>query len=187
VIGYRCWKIWEAPVPIVWRLLTICGLLAVIFPASADEMMRPLAESGEWLATAHYASMTSPPDVCLAINSAHGFAFRVDESSIQIRIINQNWSLPVGVQGNIDVTVGSWTHDFLIEDNSDTSVSADVPPDVLNDMFDKMDHASSMSVTAGKALPFVVSLLGSTRVTNAFRTCAGLKGNAPSPGSNPFQ
>ena len=50
-----------------------------------------------------------------------------------------------------------------------------------------MDAASAMIVTVGKAKPVTVSLIGSTKATNAFRTCAGINGNPKAPGSNPFE
>ena len=54
-------------------------------------------------------------------------------------------------------------------------------------MFAAMDKAEGMSVTIGKARLFQVSLNGSTRAINAFRTCAGINSNAKTPGSNPFE
>ncbi len=50
-----------------------------------------------------------------------------------------------------------------------------------------MDNSAIMTVTVGKAKPLAVSLVGSTRVTNAFRTCAGINSNAKTPGGNPFE
>jgi hypothetical protein len=50
-----------------------------------------------------------------------------------------------------------------------------------------MGKSASMAATIGKAKPKTSSLSGSTKVTNAFRTCAGIHSNAASPGSNPFQ
>jgi hypothetical protein len=44
-----------------------------------------------------------------------------------------------------------------------------------------------MTVTGGKAKSFSVSLAGSTKTTNVFRTCAGIKSDAPSGGDNPFK
>jgi hypothetical protein len=66
-------------------------------------------------------------------------------------------------------------------------ISAVVDTPSIQPMLDAMAKASAMSVTAGKAAPISVSLLGSSKVLNAFRTCAGIAGSAPGAGSNPFQ
>ncbi len=52
-------------------------------------------------------------------------------------------------------------------------------------MFQAMDKAATMTLTVGK-VKRVVSLSGSTKSTNAFRTCAGFKGAPATSGSNPF-
>jgi hypothetical protein len=104
-----------------------------------------------------------------------------------IRESNESWSLPSGVSGEVLVTIGDWSNTFEIDDNTDTMVNAEAAPDVVSAMFAAMDKASAMTVTAGKAKPFSVSLTGSTKATNAFLTCAGIKSNAPGGGDNPFK
>jgi hypothetical protein len=85
------------------------------------------------------------------------------------------------------ISVSDYTQTLPIDDNTASTVNAEMPDTVASDLFSKMDHASMMLVTVGKAKPINVSLAGSTRVTNAFRTCADIRGNSGSPGSNPFQ
>jgi len=167
-------------------LLTGGMLVGVVSGAVADEGMVPLAQSGDWIAFAHHESMTAPFDVCIAANVEGRLAFRSDFHGVQIRVTDQTWSLPANVQGSITITVGTFKHQFDINDNTNTMVNAEVPEDVLYPMFDQMEHSGVMFVTVGKSKPAPVSLTGSTKVTNAFRTCAGIKSNAPSPGSNPF-
>jgi hypothetical protein len=156
-------------------------------PAFADEMVVPLAQSGEWMTSAHKASITARPDMCLTFSLNSGVAFRADANGDQIRVVDPKWSLPADVEGNVTISVGSWKGTFKIDDNTDTMVNAEIEKDDIIAMFVAMDTNASMSVTVGKAKPFVVSLVGSTKSTNAFRTCAGLKSNSPTPGSNPFQ
>lgn len=160
---------------------------AVAHCAWADEQMVPLAVSGDWIALAHRESMIARPDVCAVINGQSGLAFRSDADGTQIRITDEHWTLPVNVEGSIAVSVGDWKTSFDIDDNTDTMVNAEVPADVVLPMFAAMDKAASMSITVGKAKPFPVSLAGSTRATNAFRTCAGIEGSPTTPGSNPFK
>ncbi|CAH2606457.1 protein of unknown function (plasmid) [Rhodovastum atsumiense] len=68
-------------------------------------------------------------------------------------------------------------------------VVADVDEDDMIKLFSAMDAASAMVVTAGKAQPVSVSLAGSTKATNAFRTCARIGGKPKSadPEGNPFE
>jgi hypothetical protein len=162
-------------------------LLGFSLRAHADEGIIPLAESGDWAALAHHTSMTAPPDVCLAMNAAQGIALRADENGVQFRVSNSSWSLPAGVQGTIIVQVDDLKLSLDIDGNTAEMVDAEISNDNLVAMFGKMDKSGSMYVTVGKAKPLVVSLAGSTKATNAFRTCAGVKSNAPSAGSNPFQ
>ncbi len=164
-------------------LLTFCTIAG----AQAEESLVPTAESGDWVALEHRESMTDRADVCLALNIPTGVAFRSDGTSVQIRVMNKSWSLPVSVRGALIVSVSEWKQSFDINDNTANMVNAEVPEEAATALFLKMDHASTMHVTAGTARPIDVSLSGSTRVTNAFRTCAGIDGNASSPGSNPFQ
>jgi hypothetical protein len=167
--------------------LVVVGVFGLSGVGMADEEMIPLAESGEWVAVAHHVSMTAPPDVCIAMNLARGTAFRADENGVQFRVQDQKWSLPSDVQGNISVTIGSWKQSFDIDSNTSVMVSSEVSSDIALEMFSEMDKSSSMSVTVWKEKPNIVSLTGSTKATNAFRTCAGIKSNAESPGSNPFK
>jgi len=108
-------------------------------------------------------------------NSAQGVAFRADENTVQLRVMDSRWSLPSNVEGSVSITIGVWSQFFEIDDNTSDSVNAEVAADVLTDLFAQMDKATSMSVTVGKAKPFQVSLAGSTKATNAFLTCAGIK------------
>lgn len=50
-----------------------------------------------------------------------------------------------------------------------------------------MDKAAAMAVTVGKAKPISVSLTGSSKAANAFRTCAGIEGGSGKGGENPFK
>ncbi|HEY4041387.1 MAG TPA: hypothetical protein VGM32_06020 [Rhodopila sp.] len=130
--------------------------------------------------------MTARPDVCLAINS-HGIAFRSNEDGVQLRVIDHRWSLPSGVTGSVTVGVGGWSQSFDIDDNTSEMVNAETPQDDLAEMFSRMDKATSMTIAVGKAKPLQVSLVGSTKATTAFRTCAGVTSNSASPESNPFK
>jgi len=161
-------------------------LIAWGVPASADEVMVPLAQGGEWITSAHRASLTARPDMCLTADFESGIAIRADGHGIQIRIINSRWSLPAGVIGDVAISVGGWKETFKIDDNTDTMINSEIDEDDALAMFAAMDANASMSVTVGKAKPFPVSLVGSTKATNAFRTCAGLKGANQAPGVNPF-
>ena len=168
-------------------LFVTASILASFSFAMADEQIRPLVASGDWIAFAHYPSMTARPDVCVAGNVSQGVSIRADPASVQFRVTNTSWSLPLNVEGVITVVAGPWSHTFEIDDNTDSMVNAPVPSDVVAPLFAAMDAASAMIVTVGKAKPVTVSLIGSTKATNAFRTCAGINSNSKAPGSNPFE
>lgn len=168
-------------------LLLVAIFGGVAAPAVADELMVPLAASNTWAAAAHKSSMVDPPDVCIAIETQSHFALRADETGVQLRLSDDSWSLPSGVTGQIEVKIGGYDQSFGIDDNTDTMVNAEVSEDQTSSLLDAIAQGSSMQVIAGKSKPIIVSLIGSSTVLNAFRTCAGISGSASSTGSNPFQ
>jgi hypothetical protein len=155
--------------------------------AKADEQMRVLAESGNWIALSHSDSMIDAPDLCLVSSGdTPAVAFRKDDNTFQLRVSDKDWSLPTGVNGQVTLTVGQWTHTFNIDDNTNDTVNAEIDTGLVDTMFGAMDNASTMVVKVGNAKPYDVSLLGSTVATNAFRTCAGFDSHGNTAGSNPF-
>ena len=165
------------------------ALLASLMPppAWADEGLQVIAASGNWFAVVHKESSISPPDVCGAGSGTSGLVLRIDSDTAEIRMQNEKWSLPANVVGQMTIAVGDWKKTYDIVENTANMVTSLVDKSDMESMITAMDKAASMSVTVGNAAPIPVSLSGSTVVTNAFRTCAGLHGNAATPGSNPFQ
>ena len=153
----------------------------------ADEQVVPLAINGDWAAAEYRPSMITPPDVCLLTSGTGHIALRADSDAVQFRVVNDNWALPAHVSGDIAVTVGNWTTTLTIDDSTDTMVNAEIDKDVVVPMLNAMDKANSMSVTVGKAKSFQVSLAGSMRAANAFRTCARIPGATNASGANPFE
>ena len=154
--------------------------------ARADDQMRPIAVSGGWIAMIHQASLVSPPDVCLAVNPEAKVGFRSDAETLEIRAWNSDWSLPANLTGTVEVHVQEWAGTFDIDGNNNETIYAGMSPLIAEEMFAAMDKSASMTVKVGKSVR-TVSLTGSTKVTNAFRTCAGMKGAPGTAGSNPFQ
>jgi hypothetical protein len=158
--------------------------------AWADENIVPLAENGSWNAMAHHPSMLAPPDVCVAtsqVNESQNFIFRASVTGNEIRLVDRRWTLPTGVEGTIKIAVGAWTGAFDVSANTADMVDAEISKEDLLAMLTAMDKSSTMTVIIGKTKPIGVSLSGSTTVTNAFLTCAGIKGGVKAPGANPFQ
>jgi hypothetical protein len=166
--------------------LTILAVLASA-PAGADEGLYPLAAGGDWVAVAHKDSLVAPPDVCVALALGGKVGFRADANYFQIRVMDNSWSLPPNVEGTVTISVGQWKQELDIDDNTANTVNITTTEPDISDLFDAMDKAITMTVTVGKAPPFNVSLAGSTRVTNAFRTCAGMQASPKGSGSNPFK
>jgi hypothetical protein len=170
-------------IPIILGLALAVSLAA---PAWADEQIIPLAQSGSWIAFEHRPSMMESPDACAASAMSGAMALRSDGTTVEIRSGNKTWSLPADVQGSISFTVNGDTYSFAIVSNTDTMVSADVDADKVQPILDDMAKASTLALTIGKAKPVSVSLSGSSKALNAFRTCAGIGGGAADGGANPF-
>ncbi len=156
-------------------------------PVLADEQIVPIAESGDWVAMEHRPSMMDPPDVCLAANTEATVLLRDDGTTLEVRSSNKSWSLPDGVQGNFAIAVNNNSYSFNIDYNTDSMVSATVDADKVSALLDDMAKAASLKLTIGKDAPISVSLDGSTKALNAFRTCAGIGGGGSGGGANPFQ
>jgi len=175
------------------RGLKLAAVMAVslgcsaVVAAWADEQLRPLAASGAWVAMAHQSSMTAAPDVCMAVNTNANVGLRADSDGVEFRIADNKWSLPAHVSGSIAITIGTWNTNVEIDANTDQSVEAIMPEDVLLAMFVAMDKATTMSVVVGKSKSRIVSLVGSSKATNAFRTCAGIHSSNEAAGENPFK
>ncbi len=146
-----------------------------------------LAQSGNWVAMAHRVSVTAAPDVCIVFPLEANVAFRADDDGVDFRVTDKSWSLPANTTGSIIVSAGDWKTELAIAENTATTIDAPLSASGALAFFAAMDKSASMTVTVGKAKPFAVSLTGSTRATNAFRTCAGIHSNSETPGGNPFK
>lgn len=153
----------------------------------ANERLVTLAESGQWVALARKESMLAPPDMCMAVNTQSGVLLRADATSLELRVFDRSWSLPTGSRGTVRVALPGFDQTMPVIDNTATMVVMFLTPEDMAKLIDAMDRAPAMTVTAGSAKPIAVSLVGSTRATNAFRTCAGMKGGDAGPGTNPFR
>jgi hypothetical protein len=172
------------------KLACLISSLATLFiavPAHSDELTTPIAQSGDWVAMEHRMSMTSASDMCLAANVVSHIAFRSENESVQLRVINDDWTLPTKVVGQIVITIGAYKRVLDIDDNSSTMVNAELSEQDYTTLFAAMDNSSTMNIAVGKAAPFTVSLVGSSKITNAFKTCSGIRSTGPKGGNNPFQ
>jgi hypothetical protein len=146
----------------------------------------PITASGDWVAVARQTSAADTQNICMATAPKQRFAIQARSSDIEIRLDNDNWSLPDNVTGILEVDAGGQTYPFEISRSARTWVAASITSDQLLSMVGNMNKASSMTVLAGKAPPLTVSLRGSNAALRAFLDCAGIK--APSDvGSNPFK
>ena len=172
---------------LIFATVATCGMATSV---AAEEQMRTLAQSGNWIAMSHQESITASPDICLVMTPVPrgALAFRNNHDVTELRVSNDQWSLPDQVSGTVKISVGAIAKEYEIGGNTGTTVMAAVPDDDVLPLFLAMDKSTSMAVTVGKAKPTNISLSGSTKATNAFRTCAHIKGGPAQSGSdaNPF-
>jgi hypothetical protein len=160
---------------------------ASTLPALSGEKLFPIAQSGDWITMEHRINTAARPDVCIAVNADDGVIFRIDDNRIEIRILDVSWALPPNTNGSVGISVGDWKGVFDIFDNTPEMVIAEIKADDIVPMFAAMDNSSSMIIAVGEVPAFPVSLAGSTKATNAFRTCAGRQDHSMTPGSDPFR
>lgn len=171
---------------VIYAASVVCGA-SLIRHASAEEVLRIAATAGDWAMMTHQPSTISRVDMCMMVNQSAGVLLRADADRTEVRVFNRTWSLPAHVEGTIRAKVGALDRSYDIDDNTDQLISAPMDRSEIKELLDAMDQASSMTVFVGKAPPISVSLSGSTKVANAFRTCAQINGNSATPGSNPFR
>jgi hypothetical protein len=173
------------------RAVVAVTALAVlgIGSAAADEQLSPIAASGDWVAMAHRTSMVAQPDVCAALTISNGtmVGLRASGQDIELRVANDGWSLPAEVSGDVHLAIADWSADLEVGSNMDSWVAAPISQDQIGPLLQKASQASAMTVTVGKAKPITVSLAGSAKVLNAFRTCADIHGGDAKGGDNPFK
>ena len=153
----------------------------------AQERLMPLAMGGNWMAAAYRESLTSPPSVCVVSSISPKFILRSGWQGLEMRIADDSWSLPTNVEGKIQVRVGDLVLNAEVTNNTDTMISAEISEDDLKRLVAAMDKASTLSFTVGNARTRQVSLNGSSRATNAFLNCAGVRANNSPQGQNPFR
>jgi hypothetical protein len=172
------------------RNVAVAAVIAtLLFPlaASADEQLVPLVANGDWGAFSHSESMSTAPDFCVAMNVVNKFILRADEDGIEVRYVDDSWSLPASVSGNLVLKVNGDTYTLPITDNTNDMVMATISQDDLEKIVADMNKAGSMSLIPGTGAPVPISLNGSNQAVTAFLTCANIDQPGSTGGSNPFQ
>ena len=172
--------------PISMALLLVCLIAS---DAMAEEQSLMIAHSGSWVTFEHRPSGIALPNVCYTASIGQNITVFLRSGSnhdFEIRLANDAWSLPSHAAGEVSFKIGDWGVPLQAVSNGATMLDVYITEQFMETFIDHMDNGSSMSVTVGNSPAVRFSLAGSTRATNAFRTCAGLTGNAPIPGGNPF-
>ena len=133
-------------------------------------------ESGDWLAVSFHDGPSTI--VCAAGREDHKLAFRADKSDLEIRSEDASWSLPATAEGDMTLTAGTFSSTFHVRAMDAQTLTVIVGVDAIVPLFDAMDKASSLSMRFGDKRASKISLTGSTKIINSFRTCAGTSGFA---------
>jgi len=142
-------------------------------PARADDSLRTLMVSGDWIAKEERASGSPGGNVCIAFTAGqdNGFGLRAGPGDFEVRYSQDNWVLPDNVKGNLVFDIGPYHSVLAVTSNTRDTAIVSVTREKLDDMISAMETVSVMSVTAGIASPEKVSLHGSNRATTAFLRC----------------
>ena len=135
------------------------------------------AVSGNWIGL-HHSENDISTDVCMATSVNQKLIFRADKDSVELRTVDPSWSLTVGSTGPVTVTVGKYKKDLALTALDATMLGTTLAPEDAQAMFDAMDTASTASLAFGTKTHETVSLIGSTKVINAFRACSASSGFA---------
>lgn len=167
------------------------GLLFPVLTVAQDLSVLPDVESGNWAAIHHSPDQGVHTDICLAMSEDQALVFRGDANDLEIRSSNPQWSMSAGQQGEVNITVGNYSHDFKMTAAGASLLVAIVPPDEMKLLFDAMDNAGQAVIRYGQKTTRAVSLLGSTKALNQFRSCVATNsfadlGSAAGANASPF-
>ncbi|HUC17921.1 MAG TPA: hypothetical protein VMA37_09570 [Acetobacteraceae bacterium] len=152
----------------------LAGLLSLLAArAHADDSLRTLMVSGDWIAKEEQLSGSPDGNVCIAftVGVDNGFGLRAGPRDFEVRYSQDNWVLPDNVKGNLVFDIGPYHSVVAVTSNTRDTAIASVTRGQLDDMISAMETVSVMRVTAGIASPQKVSLHGSNRATTAFLRC----------------
>ena len=158
-------------------MIAALTLIAATSVALADDLQPTVeATSGNWVA----ASFNDGTDtkICVAGSADKRLLFRADANDLEVRTADDSWSLSAGLTGEMKVKVGNVEKVAQMQTFNATTLAGIMQPSDVSQLMDAMDKAPSALVTFGSKKTISVSLMGSTRVMNAFRTCAGVHGFA---------
>ncbi len=160
--------------PVTIGACALAALLALSgLRARADETLRTLVVSGDWIAKEQQAPGSPGADVCIAFTTGqdNGFGLRAGVGDFEVRYSQDNWVLPDNVKGNLVFDIGPYHSILAVTSNTRDTAIVSVSREQLDDMISAMETVSVMRVTAGIASPQKVSLHGSNRATTAFLRC----------------
>ena len=144
------------------------------FSAFADDEPQITEQNGSWVAVSYVDGTVT--DVCVASSLGGKLGFRSDKETVEIRSANPEWSLGTNTTGTMTITAGKYSQDFAMNALNGTTLTTVVPASDLIPLLDAFDTASSASITFGKKTKDIVSLSGSTKILNTWRTCTGANG-----------
>ena len=156
------------------RWLYLCSILMVGQVAQADDRPEINVTSGAWMSGDLIDGVEV--DVCLAIGSQGKLAFRADKDTLEVRTSNENWSLAADSTGDMTVTAGSFSHTYSMHTMDSTHLTGVVEASDLTPLLDAMNKAPIATLTFNKKNATTVSLSGSTKALNDWRTCVGSHG-----------
>jgi hypothetical protein len=142
--------------------------------ALADDHLRTLAVSGDWVAQEQQDSALAARDVCIAFTAQpnKGFGIRASAADLEVRYSQDSWALPDNVTGTLVIRVGGFRSALAVTSNTKDTAIAVITPVLLRSMIAAMEKARWMTVTAGYDSPQTVSLRGSNKATTALLACA---------------
>lgn len=171
----------------VHALACLMSFLAV--PALANPDTEVSVVSGNWMSVRSTDETGSR--ICIGA-SLPVLGFRASPQGLEIRVTNDAWSMSADVNGDVLFKVGDVTKTISMSPVSGSTLTGLVQSADLAALLDAMDKAPVMRISVGKAKPIAVSLSGSTRAMNDFRTCSSVRGygdlgGKAVAGGNPFQ
>lgn len=171
------------------RILVALGLgIFSIFPACAQSNESQISEvSGNWVALRHTPDGGITSDVCVAASDDGKMAFRADANSIEFRSTDKKWNMSIGQSGDVTVSAGGVSKTFSMVASDNVTLDVAISADDAKALFAGFDSASVATIRYGEKTTKKVSLLGSTKVINAFKSCAMNAGFADLGGASGSQ
>lgn len=156
------------------RYLAVAMMVAVASPAFADgASVISDMQSGSWFASHHTTDGGVNTDVCIvaAVNDKGTmFTLRASKDDVEIRIGNDSWNLPDGLDEPVNIVSGDFQQEYRFRGATSNMIITPLEEVDAKPLLSALGKGSHAEMHFGKKIQSI-PLEGSEKALNSFRDC----------------